>query len=838
VPHNVSPQCIHEVIGARVEATPEAVAVQVGEARLTYRQLDDRATAIAARLCAAGAGRGAVVAVLAERTPDLVAALLAILKSGAAYLPLDPRQPPARNSYCITDADASIILTDRHLPADMAVGRARVLNLADTRPSKAACQVAVSPDDLAYVLYTSGSTGRPKGVLVEHRNVVNLMSTMFGEFEVTASDTVVSVAAVTFDMSVGDIFCTLARRARLVLATGEQAMDPAELGRLIADTRATYMMATPTTWSALIAEGWNGDPNLIAVPAGETLTDALAEALRQRCRAVWNAWGPTETTVVAAAARLTGGDTVTVGTPLPGVRVYVTDPRGRIQPVGVPGEIAVGGAGVARGYLNLPDEHALRFADDPFDVGGRIYRTGDRGRFLPDGRLQHLGRCDEQVKIRGVRIEPGEIESTLCEHPKVSACAVVARQAPDGDKQLVAYIVGGPSSAQAREWLRRRLPEHMVPAAFVRLSVLPVTASGKLDKAALPAPSPRPTGPQDAQPPRNDTERRVAKLWADLLGVPVTDVNADFFDMGGHSLLAVRLIAQVQRTSGVELPLAAFVDHGRTIAGLAALLDAETPSDSGEVTSAPPLHFIFSDRASAMSLRQFTAQWGSAQPVHPLIPEQPGGLFDQSVTIEAHASQLLSMIRDSQPKGPLAVAGYSLGGLVAYEIARQAADAGLQINWLGILDALAPPMAHLARNQLVREQLTDLRLRGRLNRLSQLPARQQWAKYVEVALRVLRRGPGVLRPAPALSDFDQRGALEIECRYRQPGHQVPMHLFVTEGSAAEVAADLLGWDKFHNGPLAAEHLPGDHQTLLKPPDVERLARLMLKSLHKARAAVA
>ena len=417
----------------------------------------------------------------------------------------------------------------------------------------------MSPADLAYVIYTSGSTGRPKGVLIEHRSVTNLMQTMFREFGVTASDTVLSVASISFDLALGDIFCALACGARLVLATAAQATNPAALSRLIADSGATYMMATPTTWGALVAAGWRGNRRLTAASVGETLTDGLAEALLQRCGAVWNAYGPTEATVGTSVARLAEGDTVTVGRPLPNVRVYVTDPRGRLQPVGVPGEIAIGGVAVARGYLNRPDEHARRFGDDPFHAGGRIYRTGDRGRFLPDGRIQHLGRYDDQLKIRGFRIEPGEIESTLCEHPDVGCCAVVAREAPNGEQQLVAYIVGEPgcpSDAEARDWLRRRLPEYMVPSAFVHLSALPMTASGKLDKAALPAPSPQGTGRVGAQPPRNDTERRVAALWADLLAMPVTDVNSDFFDMGGHSLLAARLISEVQRTFGVALSLA------------------------------------------------------------------------------------------------------------------------------------------------------------------------------------------------------------------------------------------------------------------------------------------
>ena len=468
--HGISSQCVHEVISSQVERAPDAVAVQVGNTTLTYRQLDDRAAVIASRLVQAGAKPGTVVAMLLDRTPDLVAAILGILKSGAAFLPLDPRQAAARNTFCITDAGANVVLTDHQLPTGADAVTATVINLGDPGPQalrQGARSSTVCSADLAYVIYTSGSTGRPKGVLIEHRGVTNLMRTMFRELGVAGCDTVLSVASISFDLALFDIFCALACGARLVLATAAQATDPAALSQLIADSGATYLMATPTTWGALVAAGWRGDRRLTVVSGGETLTDALAEALLQRCGPVWNGYGPTEATAGTSVARLADGDTVTVGRPFPNVRVYVTDPCGRLQPVGVPGEIAIGGVAVGRGYLNRPDEQARRFGDDPFHVGGRIYRTGDRGRFLPDGRIQYLGRYDDQLKIRGFRIEPDEIESTLCEHPDVGCCAVVARKAPNGEQQLVAYIVGEPgcpSDAEARDWLRRRLPEYMVPS--------------------------------------------------------------------------------------------------------------------------------------------------------------------------------------------------------------------------------------------------------------------------------------------------------------------------------------------------------------------------------------
>ncbi|WP_428340890.1 non-ribosomal peptide synthetase [Mycobacterium sp.] len=822
-----SPQCVHEVVGLQVERTPDAVAVQVGDVTMTYRQLDDRAAVIASRLVQAGAGPGTVVALLLDRTPDVVAAILGVLKSGAAFLPLDPRQPGTRNAFCINDVGASIVLTDRGALVGGHATTAAVIDLGDLaqdEPNMRASSGTVSWADLAYVICTSGSTGQPKPVLIEHLGATNLMRTLSREFGVDAGDTVLSVASISFDMALFDIFCALACGARLVLAAAADAVNPASLNALIAKSGATYMMATPTTWRALVAAGWHGDHRLRATAGGETLTDGLAEALLQRCGAVWNGYGPTETTAGTSVARLAEGDVVTVGRPLPNVRAYITDSRGRLQPIGVPGEIAIGGVGVGRGYLNRPEEQARRFGDDPFHVGGRIYRTGDRGRFLPDGRIQHLGRYDDQLKIRGFRIEPGEIESILCGHSAVAACAVVARELPNSEQHLVAYIVGEPgrlTDTEARSWLRRRLPEYMVPSAFVHLRALPVTAHGKLDKAALPAPPPLGPGSGSAQSPRTDTEKRVAALWADLLGTPVNDISSDFFDLGGHSLLAARLISEAELTFGVKLSLASFIDEGRVVAKFAELLSAQSPVGTDEVKSYPPLHFIFSDAGSAMSLRHFVEQWGDRQPVHAVILEQPGGLFDRAVTIEEHARQALSTIRKRQPDGPLVLVGYSIGGLVAYEVARQALDAGQHIDWLGIVDAVAPPLHEWKR--------AELTLRWRLRALRRRSARERWAKCAEVMLRMLQR-PSAWRQR----EFDNRGAADIACRYQRPAHRAPMHLFVSEASVASAGQDLLGWSGFHKGPLLGHRFAGDHFSLLQLPQAELLATIMLESLFKSR----
>jgi|SRR5271166_3446260 len=791
-------RCIHELIVDQATRTPDMVAVVVADQKLSYRDLLGRSQRIAARLTEAGAGPGVVVAICVDRSIQLVPALLGVLLSGGAYLPLDPNQPESRSLFMVADAGATVLLTDsihrlRRAPSDI-----EVVDLSrDTQSSDAMVPAFIpgncSPQDLAYVIYTSGSTGTPKGVQVEHRSVVNLMMAIPAALGLSDADTFLSVVSYTFDGSVGDIFTTLALGATLLLATDVQTKDPRELGELIECYQATAMSATPTAWSMLIGAEWSGRPGLLAVCAGELLPDRLARELRRRCRAVWNGWGPTEATVFAGGGFVEPGEPVTVGKPLPGVRIYIMDNRGRLLSCGVPGEIVIAGRGVSRGYVNRPEETAQRYRLDPFVDGDRMYRTGDRGRLLADGRLQHLGRYDDQVKIRGFRIEPAEIESTLCEHPEVAACAVVAREAPSGEQHLVAYTVGesGPADAEARDWLRRRLPEYMVPSAFVHLSALPTTASGKLDKAALPGPSPRQAVRSGDQCPRNNMESRIAALWTDLLGVLVTDVNADFFDMGGDSILAGRLVWEVQRTFGIALSLPTFLNNGTTVAKIAGLLGAEgaratdqaEPGPEAE-PGPPPLHFIFPDLFSAMSLRHFAGQWGAGQPVHLVIMEQPGGRYDRSVGIEQRATQALSTIRLRQPHGPIALVGFSLGGILAYETARQLIDAGEQVCWLGLLDVEAPPMAPT--------------LRGRLHSLRRRPARERWAKYHEVTIRVLRHGPGGFWQD---GHHDVRGAIAIARRYQASGHDVPMHVFVTQDSATDTDSESLGWGDFHKGVL-------------------------------------
>lgn len=807
---------------------PDAIALTSPDGHVSYEQLWLRALALAEHLTELGVGVGVPVALCLPRSIELIVGALGVLAAGGCYVAMDPEYPDERLRFMMADSGASVLVAKTDAAAR--IRASRTVEPMQWAASGLAAPVPVAGGDPAYIVYTSGSTGRPKGVIIDHAGLGNLVDWHRKAFGTTESDRTALISSPGFDAAVWEIWPCLAAGASLHVPPAEVRTDAIVLRDWLLSERITTTFVPTPLCEAVIALDWPETAPLRVMLTG-------GDVLHRRPRAglpfqLVNNYGVSEATVVSTSGTVAPADTAgayedlpTVGAAIPGVTLTVVDPDGRPVPPGTAGELVIGGVSVGRRYVGHPDLTRAKFLVDA--AGCRHYRTGDLVRLRADGQLVYLGRLDEQVQIRGLRIELGEIVAVLDQHPTVRASTVVAA-GNNGDRRLCAYVVGAagrqPATAELRDYLSKRLPDYMVPSAFVYLSAFPMTANGKLDKAALPAPSPLGAGNPRARRPGNTMERRVAQLWANVLGAPVTDVNSDFFDMGGHSLLVQRLISEFEQTFGLQLPLATFLDGGRTVAGLAGLLTGENPGKTVEMESGPPVHFIFADHPSAMSLRHIKAEWGAAQPVHALVPDQRGGQFDQSLSIEHHASQALSDICNRQPDGPLALVGYSIGGLLAYEIARQAVDAGRQVDWLCVLDTEAPSM-----QQQLRAQLT---LRWQLRRLRQQPARERWAKYAEVALRLLRGGPGALWPQ---HEFDYRGATEIVCRYQQPGHEVPLHLFVTEASAATIGADLLGWDEFHHGSVTVHRLAGDHATLIDMPQVQQLARMMRESLGGARA---
>jgi amino acid adenylation domain-containing protein len=610
---------VHRRFAEQAARTPHAVAV-VGA--LTYAELDALSAGVAAALRARGAGRGSLVAVCSERSARMVAALLGVLRTGAAYLPLDPEYPAERLAFMLEDSGASILLLDsavsdrftaevlplsaRSLCGEGAGGRGPLL-LDEIAPADAShADAEVDAEDLSYVIYTSGSTGRPKGVMVRHGGVSSFLRSMAEAPGLRADDVLLAVTTIAFDISVLELFLPLTLGARTVVATREQAADPHLLAALLDRSGANVMQATPATWAMLLASGWGPRPGMRLLSGGEALPRSVADALLADGAELWNLYGPTETTIWSATAPVTAEGPVPLGGAIANTTLYVLDPAGNPAPLGVPGELFIGGVGVARGYLGRPELTAERFVPDPFGAAGsRLYRTGDRVRPRADGALEFLGRVDFQVKLRGFRIELGEIESALRDHASVEG-AVAAVQGEGADARLVAYLIprapeAPPAGAELRAFLRERLPEYMLPSAFVALEAFPLTPNGKVDRRALPAPDARADEAQ-GEAPRGQTEQVLAGIWAELLGGGAIHRHDSFFERGGHSLLATRLVSRISRALGVELPLRT-VFAAPTLAELAAEVEGARASADGAVRI-PPIRPRPQGEAPALSFAQ------------------------------------------------------------------------------------------------------------------------------------------------------------------------------------------------------------------------------------------
>ncbi|MFN2634156.1 MAG: amino acid adenylation domain-containing protein [Thermoanaerobaculia bacterium] len=585
---------LHGLFEARALEDPAAAAVEDDGGSLTYGQLNERAGAVAGRLRQRGVGPEAVVGICFERSRDMVVGLLAILKAGGAYLPIDPAYPPARAKFMLQDAGARVVVTRGELLQDLeaSIERVRVDHEGDAPSDAAGAAVGATAKSLAYVIYTSGSTGTPKGVAVEHESAVNLAAWHCRAYALTPADRGTLLASPSFDASVWELWPYLASGASLHVPDEETRMSPVRLSRWLEQKRITVSFVPTPLAQAMLDESEPPSGELrFLLTGGDQLRRPPARPLSF---ALVNHYGPTETTVVATAGPVDlmaeDAEAPSIGRPISNTRVYIVDRRGLPVPAGIPGEIFIGGVGVAREYLGRPGLTAEKFVPDPYGPdGGRLYRTGDRGRFLAGGEIQFLGRLDQQVKIRGFRIETGEIEEALNGLPGVARCAVLARD-DDGNRRLVAYVV--PSSAEAtsasalREGLQVSLPEYMVPAVFVFLAELPLTPNGKIDRRALPAPAAASAG---AAQPRTPVQEVLVGIWSQLLGRDRIGIDDNFFQLGGHSLLATQVFSRVRDYFHVTLPLR-YLFEGPTIAELAPRIEAARQTELGN--QPPPLEAV------------------------------------------------------------------------------------------------------------------------------------------------------------------------------------------------------------------------------------------------------
>ncbi len=615
---NDDPQTLHALIDRQVARTPDTIAVEHDGFQISYRELAQRSENVAGWLAARGVKRGDRVALCVERCADMVTAMIGVLRLGAAYVPIDPEYPARRREHMRVDAGAVIEVTDETLRDAIA-------------STSAAPRVVVDPEDIAYVIYTSGSTGLPKGVRLPHRAVANFLRAMLDAPGVRPNEVTLGLASISFDASVLDLYVPLVAGATLVVASRELARDGLRLARFIEERGVTYMQATPSTWRMLVSTDWRPSPRLRVLTGGEATTADLVNVLAATSESVWNLYGPTETAVYSTRTQLHARGAVTVGRPLDNTAIYILDEAQQRTPIGVAGELHIGGRGVALGYHQRPELTAQRFIADPFsDVpGARMYRTGDRARWTRDGTIEYLGRIDTQIKLRGFRIELGEIEAALRAAARVEDAAVLVREDTPGNPQLVAYVVSSDpalDTATLKAELAGSLPDYMVPTAFVVLEALPLNPSGKLDRKALPAPEL--TSGAAYVAPRDATEAGLVEIWRGILGIEQLGVHDDFFALGGHSLLATRLISQIRGQLAVELPVRA-VFEAPTVAGLAQRI-AEHRATGAAPTATVPLVAVARGDRPPLSFAQ-ERMWF----LHQLEPDSPAYLIGHARRFDA-----------------------------------------------------------------------------------------------------------------------------------------------------------------------------------------------------------
>jgi len=689
--------CIHELIEQQARATPHRAALEFEGRVVLYAELERRAERLACRLVAQGAGEGTRLGICVERSAEMVIGLLAILKAGAAYVPMDPAYPLERLALMMRDAGIQTLVTRRGLVPKLEALVERVVYVAEQgeeAPARPLSPRQQSPESLAYVIYTSGSTGTPKGVCVSHRAVVNLLRAMSREPGLGPDDRLLAVTSVAFDIAALELFLPLVNGATLVMSSVQASADGAKLLQSIAARNITLMQATPATWRLLIEAGWKRERAPIkALCGGEALPQDLAAQLLARSDSVWNLYGPTETTIWSALWQVAPDRPVMIGKPIANTQLHVLDARLQPVPIGVPGELFIGGAGVATGYWNRVELTNERFLPDPYSssAGATMYRTGDEVRRHENGDLEYLRRLDWQVKVRGFRVEPGEIEAALRKQPAVHEAVVIVREDLPGDARLVAYVVpansAGIHTAELQSTLRTTLPEYMIPLMVV-MEALPRTPNGKVERRRLPAPGVLNGSAQTRTWPRDDIERKLAAIWEEVLAVQPIAVGDSFFDLGGHSLLAVRVFARIRAAFGLSLPLATLF-RDPTIEHLAAQLrsgNARAYSGVIPLRTEGSLVPFFMGGSNPRYL-ELARLLGAEQPVYKLdlyaLTEHrvAAGLAPHR-RFEDYAAEFLRDIRALQPHGPYYLGGGCAGGILVLEIARQLQAAGESVGLL------------------------------------------------------------------------------------------------------------------------------------------------------------
>ncbi|QFQ99404.1 amino acid adenylation domain-containing protein [Streptomyces phaeolivaceus] len=839
---------VQQSVAAHAERTPQAVAVESANGRLTYGELLQRANAWAALLRGAGVRAEDLVGLCLPREPDAVAAMLGVLTVGAAYVPVDPEHPIDRITGLLEDAGVAVVIADPGLAARLPAGTTPVVVPQQVRDEPGEQEVADTRDEsLVYVVHTSGSTGRPKGVMARHGAFADRVRTMGTNTALTDRDVVMLVLPLTTDVAQMAVFSALANGGRLVLADGDLARDPQSLGELLEDRGATFLQASPTTWRMLTESEWTPPPGFRVLCGGEAMDAGLTRLLCATEAQVWDMYGPTEATVFCFGTRLAADGSPQSWAPAANTRIHLLDDRLEPVPAGVPGQIFVAGDGLARGYLGQPGRTAEVFLPDPHSPfpGGRIYATGDIGRRDRHGRVEVLGREDLQVKIRGFRIELGEIEKTLSAHPEVRAAVVRAVPGPHHEKQLAAYVIplGERTDVAAlRQHVGRVLPAYMVPTHFVVTESFPLLANGKVDRSALPAPDPAlPAVRTASTTPQGPVEQAIARVWGAELGRERVGRDDDFFGLGGHSLLTTRIVARLRREHGLDVTVREFLRH-RTVRELAAVTEgASGPASAASLWlsgtgTREPLFCVHPGGGSAHWYRDLADV---------LAPERPLGAFEwpglsgdheAAGSVAQAATTYLAQLRAERPRGPYTILGWCASSGIAWEMARRLHTEGERPR-LVLLDPVVDATAHDTEHLTGRLEFFR-RAERQLGALRERPeAREIREELLASVGRVVDNGEARLKEFDLDGEWPDRlrswrELLEARLAYRFPRYPGRVELVMTDDLVAGDHEAIEGmrldgyvdwWRGLADGGLGTHRVAGGHWSVLRPPYVEELA---------------
>ena len=885
-------KCFHQLFEAQVEKSPDAIALVFGNQQISYKELNIRSNQLAHYLQKIGVETEYLVGICVERSsetlpeasPEMIIAILAILKAGGAYLPLDPSYPQERLNFMLQDAQVSVLLTQEKLFQNFTGFSNQIISIdkdwaAITQHSRENPNSYVTLENLAYVIYTSGSTGQPKGVLIEHRGLSNLAADQINIFNLQPSNRILQFASLSFDASIFEIVMALGIGATLYLTNKECLLSGKALLQLLREKAITHVTLPPALLAVLPTESLPALETIIS--AGESCSEDIVKRWWSPSRSFFNAYGPTEATVWSTVAKIKSvSEKPPIGRPIANTEIYILDKHLQPVPVGILGELCIAGDGLARGYLNSPELTAKKFISNPFNdkKGARIYKTGDLAQYKADGNIEFLGRIDNQVKIRGFRIELSEIETVISQHNNVEKAIIIALDNLYNNKHLVAYIVSKSPQEQTiielRQFLKEKLPEYMIPKAFVILDSLPLTANGKVDHYALKAVDTQSHSIDKAFiAPRTATESTLAKIWAEVLNVEHIGIHDNFFDLGGNSLLAIRLLDQINKQFERDVPLS-YLFLNQTIESLAIALYSKTDSlacfplvpiqPNGSNPFFFCVHPIF---GVVFPYYELAHQLGKNQPFYGL---QPIGIDGETPLnrIEDMATHYIEALRSVQPKGPYFIGGWSFGGWVAFEMAQQLQNSGEEVALLAVLDTVAPIKSNLpslsnafkfifttvvpymwpffldylclitapSKNRINRltspfYNFQKLRRSLQKNLFSHFIQKEDATVNLiskESKLRLLNESAIV----PMLRVFYANSQAVLN--YVPQVYPKRINLFRTRVQLNVAEGEpSMGWDQLAVGGTEIHHIPGNHLTMLRKPHIQVLAAQLRACIEKA-----